>query len=359
MQRRLVPRSKCVMVAAAAVTSLALASAARGATPPVVQPATSSHVVTSGPAKGAIQTNFGPHIWQLTPPADFNAATASSDQLQAYGIPQRPSGGWNLQQWRQLVSHLHFEPAADAMKEWPGLTSAYPWLGDMADGNTFNAVSMYYDEPTIPGSAGWGSCYIDNGLSNYGASFWSGMSNGSGGTPLAQDGTADWVYNNSIYWQDQGWYEVYGDPGNRAYYMTSFSPAFSIPEGHLAVSAVQLDGESNGYWTWTFFLGDGTTGNAVSPVAVTTVNQYSYVDTSAEGIFEQFGGTAGLIQWTNPAEASAAAQVGSTSYEIDPANFGPDFDLITPLNYENGSDTQATTSQDSRGVLYQHWDACK
>ncbi|MBV8194538.1 MAG: hypothetical protein JOY80_03330, partial [Candidatus Dormibacteraeota bacterium] len=160
------------------------------------------------------------------PPDGFDATIASQQQLNEYGLPERPSGGAALEQWNALFRNATFATPpsrllisapqqspipSGACGESPGGVSASTtssnWTGyiDQGDTNPYTDAGVEYTEPHTVSSTSCGAEYV---------SIWAGLGGSSAASQgLIQDGTtssdpADGLSHNV-------WYEDY--PGGSVY----------------------------------------------------------------------------------------------------------------------------------------------
>ncbi|MDL2335715.1 MAG: G1 family endopeptidase [Chloroflexota bacterium] len=136
----------------------------------------------------------GAEVWMNVPPPEFNAASATEDELETYGIPSAPSGV-KASDWSARMAKSSFVLPPDYLVTVPfrgAEQHSENWAGFEALDDTFTTASVTYTEPIPQGCAG-GSVAI-----------WAGLGGRQGGNgELGQNGTAIGVpglYTHEAWW---------------------------------------------------------------------------------------------------------------------------------------------------------------
>lgn len=148
-------------------------------------------------------TISGISVWMNVPPKDFDATTASFDELQVYGIPPAPASD-DIEaslEWEDMASHLSFVTPPAELHTIPvsatttDQTSAN-WSG-YVDHDVAGSFKQAFGGWTEP-AAGSSSCSSNSAL------FWAGLG-GWNSQFLAQNGTG---LNTPGLGQHQAWWEI-------------------------------------------------------------------------------------------------------------------------------------------------------
>ena len=138
----------------------------------------------------------------LVPPAGFRPSTATSAQLQEYGIPARPANPGDLARWQAEVSRSQPSSPPPFLAETHAHADTvytYNWAGYAVTGSagTFTHAEAWYYEPEFGGSR----CSTNSDVT------WAGIGGYySGSSALGQIGTAHGVPGVGNH---QAWWEVY------------------------------------------------------------------------------------------------------------------------------------------------------
>jgi hypothetical protein len=293
-------------LAALALSALLLligTSAANAATTssPITFSPTSSTAVQSGLTAGAVDAHYqmgSMSVETVTPPASFDAATASAAQLAAYGIPSEPPASSPVHaDWEQMIHNLHFAnvtglqtgpPASGSCPDSLYFCNVY-WSGNIANGaqNSINDVETYYYEPNIDTS----ECASNPDRGDY---LWNGL--GGQETPanpnevLAQNGSGTYVYDGTLDYSHAAWFEIVA-PGIPLYAMF-LTPTFNFTVGGEVLIITKYVGVVSGQNEWEFYWYNAATGTAPSIVYASTSTSYPIYN-SAELIAEIPGSGAG------------------------------------------------------------------
>lgn len=132
------------------------------------------------------------------PPAGFDPATASDEQLAEYHLPARPTDPTAQSQWNSSVGRASFAAPPQTIYDDPGVKGATSpnWSGWLETGHSYTSSTAYWYEPGIFS----GNC----NTSTTSVVFWSGLGGFNTGY-LAQDGTGE---NTPGLGQNQAWSEV-------------------------------------------------------------------------------------------------------------------------------------------------------
>ena len=172
----------------------------------------------------------GTEVWMNVPPPDFDAARATPNELDTYGIPAAPSG-IEAADWTTTMFKSTFVLPPDFLVRVPVQAveeRSNNWAGFVATGDTFTNASVTYTEPIAQGCAG--------------ATFaiWAGLGGYNGSPNLAQNGT---IYGAIPYfYAHEAWWEILPS--------SAVAMNFSASPGYQFYSSTQFNTTTN---RWSFY----------------------------------------------------------------------------------------------------------
>jgi hypothetical protein len=197
-----------------------------------------------------------------TPPAGFDARSASAATLELYGIPADPGSANPVAraEWVDMVSGMKIvSPPPQLISGLvPATQNSTNWAGQMGQHGGYTGVQARYTEPALTTTCSGSAAYM-----------WAGLGGNGQNVPLAQNGTAQHAPGLGM---DQGWYEIL--------------PA--LPVGVPITGTPGHDFEAfttRGTGKFTFFFWDSLSDSSFS----ISVNSSSYNGDTAEGIVERVG----------------------------------------------------------------------
>lgn len=300
-------------------------------------PLIDSTTITSGPAAGATVYHYdekGVPVTVTTPPAGFDAATATPAQLQAYGIMKEPAASDPAARamWRKMIDNMHFLKAPSYLISTTA--SAQPdsthWSGIVNTGNagSFASAAALWVEPSDYGCTGGSAVY------------WTGLDGiGNTGTPLAQNGTA--VGTNIG--QDQAWWEILPEIGS----IQPVAGMYATP-GYAFVAETAYEGNDTVDFFWYNYY-NGTTITLTEP-------GYAYQGDTADYIVERPeypGGVYGSLTDFSTITFYLTITNGVASNDYPAEAF-----TMTSNGLSNGTILAAPYGYTTNGAFFDLWEHC-
>jgi|GEM_PF-4595412 len=208
------------------------------------------------------------------PPAGFNPLTASTQSLQQFGFPERPSNPQQQILWKKAVegSHWVYPTFRKSNFKTVLLTAANHWSGMIYNSNASRVVG-WWNQPFAYAPTAYQPAYSAD---------WVGLG-GINGTPLIQGGTFSNVKSGGGE-QYNAFYEIVGTSANTGN-NSVFIQGLNNQPGDQIYCDIWFT-TTSGIGTANFYYHDLTNNNATS-FSIGNITNYGNVTANAEWITER------------------------------------------------------------------------
>lgn len=209
----------------------------------------------------------------LVPPSGFNAATATSQELELYGIPARPlPDSPDYYNWITMAEHMQVEPPPTEILTVPHraaevVTGNWSGYDNYASSQAYKEAAAWFTEPEIKTT----SC------SKPAAYTWVGLGGVNSGQ-LAQTGTS--VGEDGLY-ENEFWWEILPE-----YQSVLPMPTFYAEGGHPGAGKLAYaEVKAHSSYEFSFYV----YAEGVAHSFTTTVSKNGYDGSTADYIVERAG----------------------------------------------------------------------